>query len=73
MQPSVQLPNLIKQDSKSIVSYVRARLISTICLPANYAAAVPVKIIEIRGAALIESESLVDGFLQVDRSLVDVN
>ena len=58
LQSSEQLPNLVKQDVKSIVSSVQVRLISTVRLPANHAAAVPVKINEIRGSALIESDSL---------------
>ena len=73
MQSSEQLPNLVKQDGKSIISSAQVRLISAVRLPANHAAAVPVKINEIRGSALIESDSLMDGCLQVDQSIVEVN
>ena len=73
MQSSEQLPNSVKQDVKSIVSSAQVRLISAVRLPANHAAAVPVKINEIRGSALIESDSLMDGCLQVDQSIVEVN
>ena len=38
-----------------------------------HAAAVPVKISGIRGSTLIESDSLMDGCLQVDQSIVEVN
>ena len=73
LQPSEQLPHLVKQDSEIIVSSTQVRLISTVRLPANYAAAVPVKINEITAPALRESESLMDGCLQVNQSLVNVN
>ena len=73
MQSSEQLPNLVKQDVKSIVSSAQVRLISAVHLPANHAATVPVKINEIRGSALIESDSLMDGCLQVDQSIVEAN
>ena len=53
LQLSEQLPNLVKQDVKSIVLSAQVRLISAIRLPANHAATVPVKINEIRGSALI--------------------
>ena len=68
-QPSEQLPNLVKQDGESIVSSAQVRLTSTVCA---YVAAMPVKINEMRGPALIESESLTDGCLQVDQSLVEM-
>ena len=64
---------MVKQDVKSIVSSAQVRLISAVRLPANHAAAVPVKINEIRGSALIESDSLMHGYLQVDQSIVEVN
>ena len=70
LQSSEKLPNLVKQDVESIT---QVRLISIVHLPANYAAAVPVKINEIRGSALIDSDSLMDGCLQVDQSIVEVN
>ena len=73
LQSSEQLPNSVKQDVKSIASSAQVRLISAVRLPANHAAAVPVKINEIRGSALIESDSLMDGRLQVDQSIVEVN
>ena len=73
MQSSEQLLNLVKQDGKSIISSAQVRLISAVRLPANHAAAVPVKINEIRGSALIESDSLMDGCLQVDQCIVEVN
>ena len=68
LQSSEKLPNLVKQDVKSIVLSAQVRLISAVRLPANHAAAVPVKINEVRGSALIESDmcSLMDGYLQVD-------
>ena len=53
LQSSEQLPNLVKQDVKSIVLSAQVRLISAIRLPANHAAAVPVKINEIKGSSLI--------------------
>ena len=73
LQLSEQLPNLVKQDIKNIVLSAQVRLISAVRLPANHAAAVPVKINEIRGSALIESDSLMDDCLQVDQSIVEVN
>ena len=73
LQSSEQLPNLVKQDVKSIDSSAQIRFISTVHLPTDHAAAVPVKINEIRGSALIELDSLMDGCLQVDQSIVDVN
>ena len=66
LQSSEQLSNLVKQDVKSIVLSAKVRLISAVCLPANHAAAVPVKINEIKGPVLIQSDSLMDGCLQVD-------
>ena len=42
-------------------------------MPANHAATVSVNIKEIRGSALIESDNLMDGCLQVDQSIVEVN
>ena len=57
---SEQLPNSVKQDVKSIFLFAQVRLMSAVCLPANHAAAVPVKINEIRGSALIESDSLME-------------
>ena len=70
LQSSEQLPNLVKQDVKSILLSTQVRLISAVCLPANHAAAVPVKINEIRGSALIKSDSLLDGCLLVDQSII---
>ena len=70
LQPSEQPRNLVKQGSETTASSARVRLISTLHLPANYAAAVPVKINEIRGPALIESGSLMDSCLQVNQSLI---
>ena len=63
----------MKQDVKSIDSSAQVRFISTVHLPTNHVTAVPVKINEIRGSALIELDSLMDGCLQVDQSIVDVN
>ena len=54
LQPSEQPPKLVKQNAGNIVSSTRIRLVSTIRLPANHAAAVPVKIHEISGTAMIE-------------------
>ena len=42
-------------------------------MPAYHAAAVPVKIEEMRGSALVEPDSQLDDCLQVDKSLVEVN
>ena len=71
LQPSEQPPKLVKQN---IVSSTGVRLVNTIRLPANHAAAVPVKIHEIRGtAAMIEADNFIDDCVHIDQSLVEVS
>ena len=75
LQSSEQPPKLVKQSGENIISSARVRLVSTVRLPANHmhAAAVPVKIHEIRGTAMIEAENFMDDCVHIDQSLVEVN
>ena len=73
LQPGEQPPKLVKQSGENIISSARVRLVSTVRLPANHAAAVPVKIHEIRGTAMIEAENFMDDCVHIDQSLVEVN
>ena len=70
LQPSEQPPKLVKQN---IVSSAGVKLVSTIHLPANHAAAVPVKIHEIRGASMIEADNFMDDCVHIDQSLVEIS
>ena len=50
----------------------QVRLIKAVRLPANYSAAVPVQVTQIKGTILLEPLKSLDQLLQVEESLLEV-